>query len=246
MKKIAIFVEGLGEQIFMRKVLFLLIHQYPISIDCIKIHGDNFIPAPYPFKNPDAKLFFLIVNVEGDSSVLTAIKEKERDFLAKNYVKIFGLRDMYSEEYRKLSSRSIDPLVNKKLVDKTNKIISLFTNPESISFHFSIMEIESWWISMYTLLVSLNPILTLELMEKHLGCLLSEIDPETSFYHPSSQLKKILKICKINYKKSKSDVESLLNGISIDDILTGFSNNRCNSLKTFYEELIATIDKECV
>jgi len=73
MKKIAIFVEGQGEQIFIRNLLFCgdLVNLSEVSFECIDLRGN---PTPFPYRNPNAEVHFQIVNVGNDEKVLSAIK----------------------------------------------------------------------------------------------------------------------------------------------------------------------------
>jgi len=73
LQKIAIFVEGQGELIFIRKLLVLLNEPAQISFGCFKLYGHAQQEVPYQYKNPYAKVHFNIINVGNDERVLTVI-----------------------------------------------------------------------------------------------------------------------------------------------------------------------------
>jgi len=139
--KIVVFVEGQGELVFFRVILFQLLRDVPFSFECMKLHSKEIHGVPYAVKNPKAKVHFTIIDVENDTKVLSIIKEQEQKLLQKGYSKIIGLRDMYSESYIKHSGGVISEDVNNKFIKNANSIIQLMSDPEKVSFYFSIMEI---------------------------------------------------------------------------------------------------------
>ncbi len=237
-EKIAIFTEGQGEQIFLRNILFYLYDNSQLSFKCVRLHAGETQHAPYTFGDPkQSKIHFLLVNIGNDNKVLIEIKNQEKRILEEGYSRIIGLRDMYSKEYRNLSNHKINNEINQKFILRHNQEITKMSAPDKISFHFSIMEIESWWLSMYTIFKKIDSSLTVDILNKKFGFKLDEIDPETYFFHPSQDLSKILKSVGKTYDKKRGDVESITSHITPQDIELAISNNRCNTLKAFYEEL---------
>ncbi|EDN70302.1 conserved hypothetical protein [Beggiatoa sp. PS] len=237
--KIAIFVEGQGEQIFLRNILFHLYDNSLLSFECVKFHDGRNEYAPYPFGNRQtSKIHFLIVNVGNDEKVLIVIKNMEENLLQKGgYSKIIGLRDMYSQKYKKLSNGKINNKITEKFIETHQSEIKKMSAPDKIAFYFSIMEIESWWLSMFTLFEKIDSSLTVDAINETFGFKLDEIDPEKYFFHPSKELERILKSVGKPYDKKRSDVESITNHITPQEIEVGISNDRCSTLRTFYEEL---------
>ena len=147
MKRIAIFVEGQSELIFIRNLLLVIIDNLKLSFECLKLHGEKQEPAPYKYSPPTAAVYFLIINVGGDTKVGSAIKEKGKKLFDSGYDEIIGLRDMYCEAYQKRSPDNIDDKLSQSLIEGVNKIIQTLVNAEKITIYFSIMEIESWILS---------------------------------------------------------------------------------------------------
>jgi len=237
--KIAIFVEGQSEQIFLREIL-LRLFLYDVnllSFECVKLHAGKNEKAHYPFGNSKtSKIHFLILNVENDEKVLREIRDQEKNMFKKGYSKIIGLRDMYSGMYER-KSKQINDEISKRLIENCNSEIKKMSMPNKISFHFAIMELEAWWLSMFTLFEKIDSSLTVDAINEKFGFKLDEIDPEKYFFHPYPELKSILKSVGKSYNKKEGDVESVISHFTLQDIETGISNDRCNSLRVFYEEI---------
>jgi len=74
---------------------------------------------------------------------------------------------MYSQAYRKKSKKVIDDKVTQKSIELVTTTIAEMSNPDKISFHFAIMELEAWWLSMYNLFAKIDDRLTVSFIEKN-------------------------------------------------------------------------------
>ena len=237
MQKIAVFVEGQGELIFIRNILYYLADPAKLSFECFKLHANLQHEVPYEYQNPNAQIHFQIINVGNDERVLDVIKEREERLLSKGFTKIIGLRDMYSKAYRKKSKGVIDDEIIKQFIEGVKTSIAEMNNPDNISFHFAIMELETWWLSMYNLFAKINGKLTVSFIETHLGYNLSELDPQKVFFHPAQEIDKIFQLVGENYKKHFDEVESITSKIDASDIQDAINNNRCSCFKQFCDDL---------
>jgi len=204
MKKIAVFVEGQTELIFVREYILKVFDNNRISFRCIKIMRDSAITVPYKYESPTAEYFFLLIDVSNDSRVLSAIREREKKLIISGYTKIVGLRDMYCRAYAKKSDKKISEQLNEQFLEAAKKEILKMHNSNRIIFIFSIMEIEAWFLSLATIFNKINPKLTMEIIEDCLEYNLYNIDPQREFYKPSVELSKVLGIVGIEYKKKES------------------------------------------
>jgi hypothetical protein len=236
-QKIAIFVEGQGELIFTRNLLYHLNDPAKFSFECFKLHAHSQQEVPYEYKNPNAEVHFKIINVGNDERVLDVIAENEEKLLKEGFNKIIGLRDMYSKAYRKKSKNTIDDEVTQQFVKAITKVIAGMKNPDKINFHFAIMELEAWWLSMYNLFAKINDLLTVSFIETNLGYNLSDIDPEKRFFHPSLEIDKIFQLVESSYKKHFDDIESITSKIDSSDISDATTNNRCSCFQKFCDDL---------
>jgi len=218
MRKVAIFTEGQGEQIFVCELLLRVVsYEVALSIECLQLRAGNFQKARPNYPNPNSTVHYLIVDVGNDEKVISAISERHENFISIGYDVIIGLRDMYSQEYRK-RSRIIDDSVTNSFISKHYETIQGMSNPDKIFICFAIMELESWLLSMYRLLERFNPTLNCEHIERELGFDLSKINPETKFFHPAMDLADILLLAGKTYKKSKDQMESILSHMVREDI----------------------------
>lgn len=237
-KKIAIFVEGQGELIFVRNILGHLFADIPHSYECLRLQSGNLEEVPYSVTNPNSEVFFKLINVQNDAKVISAIMEREEKLLSDGYDRIIGLRDMYSRKYKESANGSIDKSICTKFIQGAQQTISDMSQPDKIIVHFSIMEVEAWWISMYNLFEKLHESLTEENINAELGYKLSEVDVEEAFFHPAVELTRILAIAGIEYGKKLGDVESITSSIDMLNIEAAFENGRCSSFKVFCEDLM--------
>ena len=239
LQKVVIFLEGQGELIFIRKLLVLLNDPAKVSFECFELYGslEQKVPYAYGMTNPYAEIYFKIINVGNDERVLTAIGEREEKLLKSGVDKIIGLRDMYSKAYRKRSKNVIDDNVTQETLKLVTTIIANMSNPDKINFHFSIIELETWWLSMYNLFARIDDRLTVSFIKEKLGYNLSKIDPEITFFHPSLEIEKIFKLVDTSYKKHFDDDESITSKIKSSDICDATNYHRCDYFKKFCDDL---------
>ncbi len=239
MKRVAIFVEGQGELVFVRNMLFHLMDPSRFGFDRIRLHAKDERDVPYSYDNSGAEVHYKIINVGNDERVLTMIRESEERLFRQGFVKIIGLRDMYSKRYRSLSKGKIDDILTQRHVTGAEVSISEMSHPNLISFHFAIMEIEAWWLSMYHLFSKVNKRLTCKFIERHLKYDLSGIDPQKAFFHPSVEMDKIFRLVGSGYDKTLHEVEGITSKISRSDIHEAIQNGRCECFERFCEALIS-------
>lgn len=237
MSKVAIFVEGQSEQIFIRHLLLQTMDCSKVSFTCLRLYAGKTIPARFDYPNPHAEMSFLIVNVGQDEKVLSEIKEREEDLIKQGFDRIIGLRDMYSEKYLKRSPSGIDNSVTRAFIDGWNSTIQSMSEPSKIKMHIAIMELEAWFLAMYDIFSRINSRLSVDYIEKELGFNLADIDPQNEFFKPAEEVHRIFQIVGARYQKSKHDVESICSRINTNDLCNAFKNRRCSSFRNFYEEM---------
>ncbi len=243
MPRIAVFTEGLTEQILVRESLRRLVDPSKLSFDSYQLLAHDLRSVPYSYPNPPnpkAEFFFLIIDAHGDEGVLSAIKERERDLIEKGrYDAILGLRDMYSDAYDKLAKGAISPKVSARLTQTHAAVIQSMTYHKRIKLHYAIMETEAWILAMHRLFRKLDPVLTPDFVVRKLGFNLTTVDPQVAFYRPSIRLNEVLSLVGRGYKKNRSDIESICSKIERSDLDDITSNGRCASFQAFRTDLLA-------
>jgi hypothetical protein len=236
MKEVVIFTEGIGELIFIRELLIRVIDNNDLSFDCIDLRDYWRLSIPYTFDNPLAKIHFQIINVGNDERVLSEIVNNSPR-LIENEMEIIGIRDMFSEQYKKYSDQiNIDTIDDFKA--STDSVIQQLDGYERIHFFFAIMEVEAWFLSMYKIFERINASLTVENIKNKLNYDLENNDPEKTYFHPAVQLTKILQLVGINYGKHQDDYNRLVRIITAEDVQNTVEKNFCNSFIQLLGEIM--------
>lgn len=240
MKRIAIFTEGQTELIFIRYLVGMELGWDKISVRCISLTRNKSTLAGLNYENPHADVLFQIIDVGNDELVLSAIKEREERLLKSGFNKILGLRDMYSENYRKRADRKIVPAIIKQFIEEAKSTIQKMSSPDKIFFHFAIMEVEAWFLAMWMVFGRLHTILTVQYIEQKLNFRLDQIDPQVQFVNPSREVEHIFELVGSKYEKTRGDVEVICRKIEQSDIQAILASNRCQSFKGFYTDIISS------
>ena len=235
MKRIAIFTEGQGELIFTRHILIQLIGYEQLSFECFELNSDRLRPVDYSYRAPNALIHYQIVNVGTDERVLSSIIERYKKLTSQGF-EVVGLRDMYSEKYKKKTTK-VDPTINDYFIDVINKQIGNLDGADNLHFFFAIMELEAWLLGMYQIFERMDASLTPENIKRELGFDIRTIDPEKSFFRPAMQLKRMLALANIRYDKHKNEMENIVSKITLEDMEHLIASNRCNSFALFFGEL---------
>src|SRR3989304_9822620 len=167
MKKIVVFTEGRGDLIFTRQILIQIIGYDNLSGECFELKSDDLHHIPHKFGRPDALIYYMIINVGTDEKVLSEIEDRHERYVNLGF-EVIGLRDMFSEAYKKKSTEMRED-VNNFYIRNHNEIISRMVKPEKIHFYFAIMELEAWLLGMYKNLERIDASLTPEYIKSQLG-----------------------------------------------------------------------------
>lgn len=227
MRKIAIFVEGQAELIFVRELL-LKCFDYQVDIECRTLFAENNLnKAEYDFPNDEATSHIQIINVGMDGNVLTRILSREQFLINAGYENIIGLRDMYSKAYRDAArNQLVDPTLNENFVKGSSDTIQQRARrPESMNFCFAIMELEAWWLGITSLWSDLDPLV----IKKYESAF---INPE-SVFHPAALIDRLYQTQNSTYSKSKGDVESIVSRIDKEHYAELYESQRCRSFCEF-------------
>lgn len=237
-KKIAIFVEGLTEFIFISHFI-QIITNYTATIKELELYANKYRNSHVGginFNNPASAVEFLIIKVGNDEQVLAAIKERANKLGKEGYNIILGLRDMYSESYKKQSSNKVDPNTTKKFIEGAKKTIEDMGLAQlQIDIFFSIMEIEAWFLAMWEIFEKINSTHTRSYIENKLGINLSNLE---GYFQPSKEIKKII----TDYKKKEGQIKKIVSqvdNIIIDNVI---DEKRCQAYNCFISKMKSLID----
>lgn len=245
MKKIAIFVEGQTELIFTRELLLKCYEWQNIWVECYSLFNDKDLnPVDYSHKDPNADIYYQIINIGNDTKVLSSILKREKYLFSSNqsFDKIIGLRDMYSKEYREaVKSQGIKIEINQKFIDSHHSTINTMSeNPDKIDFHFAIMELEAWLLGIRDIFSNFDSTLTNEKIETELSINLYNTNPEKDIFHPALIISKIMNLIGNSYDKKKGEVNKFTGRISKKDFHNLFKSEKCETFNKFCNSLEVT------
>jgi hypothetical protein len=167
MHRLAIFVEGYTELVFVDKLLNEVAGSKNIIIEKRKIRGGSTVQRTMrqicaTKQETDQKFYIQIFDCGGDDLVKNRILEEHENLTKKGYVKLIGLRDV-----RPQFSHAEIPRLEQGLRYKIK------TNLAPVSFILSVLEIENWFLSEHTHFHLIEPSITVDAIKAQLG-----FDPE--------------------------------------------------------------------
>lgn len=154
MNKMAIFVEGYTEVVFIDKLIQQIANKNSVLIQWREISGgstcalqNHQIKAAGP--HAGQQHFVVIHDCGGDDAVKTRMNQEYPKLVAAGYSKIICIRDVYP----KFTYADIPTL-------RTTLPMYIKTKPIAVDFILSIMEIEAWFLAEHTHLPKIHPAIT--------------------------------------------------------------------------------------
>lgn len=208
MDKMAIFVEGQTERIFLEMCICEVAGRKGLCIQSKQITGGTKAPRTISLLNTignpaSAEKFFLIYDCGNDELVKSRILEEYSSLSSSGYSKILGVRDLYPIEYRDLGRLEQGLCAN---LPSTN-----------IEIFVAVMETESWFLACYPLFCAINKSLDTAAIKTILGFDPSVYDLEL-VRRPSKSINRIFRRIGLRYQKKKSEVQSIVDKIDYADL----------------------------
>jgi hypothetical protein len=199
-RKLAIFVEGQTEQLFVERLINEVAGASRVLIEKRKASGGY--KSPRRFQQISAKsvingqqYFVLLIDCGCDNRVKSDIVDQYESLVNAGYSAIIGLQDVYPSS----SLADIERF-------RTGLRYRVKTMPIIVNFVLSIMEIEAWFLAEYFHMQKIDPRLTTEFVRESLGIDLSKDDIET-LVQPSNVLDRVYSLIGQRYKKDKQTVQ---------------------------------------
>jgi hypothetical protein len=232
MIKIAIFVEGQTEQIFVSKLIMEMCSRGGAAIETRQLSGGSGERKTIILKSDpqtsSARFYVLINDCHGDSSVKSDIIEQFPSLVKQSYTYIIGIRDLYPlTDANRLKAGLCANLPQKE---------GVFT-----SIFLAIAEVESWLIAEDKHYKRISPLLTMDLVNSIAGIDVSR-DSTESIPHPAETLHRIYSKVGKAYKKSALQVQRTVNALYFEHLRTGV-RERVKSLKAFLDCLDSIFSK---
>lgn len=169
MRRLALFVEGRTELLFIDRLVTAIAGKNNVQIEHRQIRGGSNVPKTtrilQSISNDEAEpqYYVLIVDCGGDGLVKTRIMEEHQTLSDKGYECIVGFRDVRGDFTREEIPRLEAGL---KLRIKTSLV--------PVEFVLAVMETEAWFLSEHTHFERIDEQITLAALQARLGC-----DPST-------------------------------------------------------------------
>jgi len=203
MKKLAIFVEGLTEQILVRQMLQAVLDRNRIAIQTVKITGGHNVRmsftvmrAAHVAKQTD--FYILIYDCGGETNVKGYLMARRKKLISSGYTMILGLRDVYPNFERDQVPKLLRGLNHQLPQKKARTRIFL-----------ALMETEAWFLGEYRHLTKVSRKLTPHFIEKHLG-----FNPKTENMedrdHPAEDMKAAYQLVGHDYTKKRDRLNAVV------------------------------------
>ncbi len=229
MRKLAIFVEGLTEQILVRQMLQAVLDRNRIAIQTVKITGGHNVRMSFTvMKAADVgrqtDYYVLIYDCGGETNVKSYMLAHRQKLISSGYQMVLGLRDVY-------------PNFERKDVNKLQKGLN-FQLPQKRArthIHLAIMETEAWFLGEFHHLKRVSRILTPEYIEKRLG-----FNPRTgdmeALDSPAEDLKAVYRLVGHDYTKKRDRLNAVVSKLDFQYFTHGLCE-RMPSLDKFVSDL---------
>lgn len=229
MRKLAIFVEGLTEQILVRKMLQAVLDRQSIAIQTVKITGGHNVRMSFTVMRAahvqrNTQFYVLIYDCGGETNVKSYLLSRRQRLIKNGYSMILGLRDVYPN----FTHEEVDKLkkgLNKQLPQKEART----------HIHLAVMETEAWFLGEYRHLTRLSPKLKPGFVERELG-----FNPKTENMEereqPTNDLKAIYRLVDHDYTKKRDRLNAVVGKLDFG-YFTGDLAERMPSLGAFVHEL---------
>lgn len=232
MKRLAIFVEGQTEQLFVTKLLKEIAGENHINIiqeKYISNGGVRSITLIDAVSATNEKKYYVIIrDCGGDSRVKSDIVDGCEKLYQKGYGEIIGLLDVYPKDREDIPKY------------ETGLKFGVPTKYLPISIYLAVMEIEAWFMGEATHFEKIHPALTKELIFDTFG-----FDPFLENMemrdHPANDLNKIYKLVGLAYTKKKKNTQRTVDSIDYERLYID-GKIKMESLGKFIEHIDSFLD----
>lgn len=230
-KKIAFFVEGQTELIFLTELLFAYLGHQNLRVEQRQADGPYIKELTAVGSPPEETIYdILIVDCQGDARVLSAIDERQKYLKNKEYSQVIGLRDLYNPQQKNVTHEALKA----EIADYLETIECLI--PSNV--FIAVMEVEAWFLCVPDFFGAVNAALDPATVTAAAGFDLTTADIE-AIGHPARVIQKVFRSIGDDYDKSKSDAYRIAKAIDYNELLlTG--PERSASLREFVDHIQAT------
>ncbi|MDH4088387.1 MAG: DUF4276 family protein [Nitrospira sp.] len=211
MKKLAIFVEGQTEQIFIERLLQEAAGKHSISIEKKQALGGQSTRRYLRLiqgasRISDSKFYAQIIDCRADNRVGSDVRDSYEGLVNAGFSSIIAIRDV---------SPDFKPSEIEQL--RTGLRYRMRTRPVEVVFALGVMEVEAWFIAEYNHFSKISPTLTPDLIKSKLG-----FDPRTDDLqkrpHPAEDLKQCYRLVGQTYNKNAAIVQRTISVLDYERV----------------------------
>jgi hypothetical protein len=226
MNKLAFFVEGQGDLIFIKNLIIYMAGLNHVSITSIEESGgEQVIILEIHARSANEEYFILVKNCCRDGAVLSSIRKDYCRMVEEGFKKIIGLRDAH-------------PVYNKsQLPDFRHHLIKtlLPAGACQVIFLFCIMELEAWLIAEYNHFPKMHSAISVARIHQELAIDVVN-DDLSELNNPAEDLKNIYRLEGITYRKDKEIMKNIVSTLD-QAFLRSNVSSKFEDLQTLYHEL---------
>lgn len=237
MIRIAFFVEGQTEKIFIEKFLEQYLSYQDIKIKSFKPKNRSsyfhIIKATGEEDYDEIKYYFLIFDAGGGGKdrMATKVSEEAKHLLENgDYKKIFGICDLHERN-------EVREDKNKALKHMYDRIQKEWTSINLIQIILAVMDIEAWFLADHSLFSKVDPRLTPEYIKQKLGKDLIKEDPEKDYNKPAELIKDIYRLVDKIYDKHEGDSYKIVHRIDYDYLCLETKGRKIKAFHLLVEKL---------
>jgi len=203
MKKLAIFVEGLTEQILVRHMLQAVLDRNRVAIQTVKITGGHNVRMSFTVMRAAhvdrrTDYYVLIYDCGGETNVKSYMMARYQKLISSGYSMILGLRDVYPNFDRAEVPKLLRGL-NQRLPQRKART----------RIFLAVMETEAWFLGEYHHLKKVSGKLTPGFVEHHLG-----FNPKTENMEdrerPAEDMKAVYQLAGHDYTKKRDRLNAVV------------------------------------
>ncbi|MEZ5070849.1 MAG: DUF4276 family protein [Bacteroidales bacterium] len=229
MKRLAIFVEGLTEQILVRHMLQNVLDQNRIAVQTVKVTGGHNVRMSMTIMRAAhvdnrTEYYVLVYDCGGETNVKSYLLAHRDKLVATGYTMILGLRDVYPSFGREEVPRLLKGL-NAHLPQRGART----------KIHLAVMETEAWFLGEYRHLRKVSRKLTPEFIEKHLGFNPKRENMEDR-NRPAEDMKAVYRLVGHDYTKKRDRLNAVVSKLDFAYFTRGLAH-KMPSLGSFVSTL---------
>lgn len=201
-RRLAVFVEGMTEQVFMQRLLLELAGQNNVQINLIEVRGSSSarLISMEGVSDNETRYYAIICDCGADNSVASDIRDNYDRLSSSGFVMVLGLRDVFPRPSAEIP----------QIRDAIQSILPKGSVPVHVVL--AVREIEAWFIVEDRHFQQINPNLTPVIIRDNLGIDTTSVVAE-NIQQPARLLDQAYRLVGRAYGKRRSHVQQTVGAL---------------------------------